>query len=101
MHQGAILRETIFNVLNVINPNPRIHVSPMAQVYGPLDQIIPVTDDSETTKVRGWFDTGIQITNIGIFWSPNQAWISRAAWTSSWQKDFSDCMVIKVDKNVL
>ena len=53
IHQGAILRETIFNVLNVINPDPRIHVSPMAQVYGPLDQIIPVTDDSETTKVRG------------------------------------------------
>ena len=53
IQQEALLRKTIFNVLNVINPDPRIHVSPMAQVYGPLDQIIPVTDDSETTKVRG------------------------------------------------
>ena len=39
----------------------------MAQVYGALDQIIPVTYDVETTKVRGLFDTVIQITNIGIF----------------------------------
>jgi hypothetical protein len=39
----------------------------MAQVYGALNQIIPVTDDVETKKVRGLFDTGIQITNIGIF----------------------------------
>ena len=67
IQQEALLRKTIFNVLNVINPNPRIHVSPMAQVYGALNQIIPVTDDVETKKVRGLFDTVIQITNIGIF----------------------------------
>jgi DNA processing protein len=53
IRQGAILRETIFDVLDVINPSLRIHVSPMAQVYGALDQIIPVTDDVEATNVRG------------------------------------------------
>ncbi len=53
IHQEAILRETIFDLSNVINPGPRIHVSPVAQGFGALDQIIPVTDDAETTKVRG------------------------------------------------
>jgi DNA processing protein len=53
IHQEAILRETIFDISNVINPGPRIHVSPVAQGFGALDQIISVTDDAETTKVRG------------------------------------------------
>ena len=53
IHQEAILRETIFDISNVINPDPRIHVSHVAQGFGVLDQIIPVTDDAETTKVRG------------------------------------------------
>ena len=53
IRQGAILTETVFDVLDVINPGPRIHVSPMAQVYGASDQINPVTDDVETTEVRG------------------------------------------------
>ena len=42
IHQEAILRETIFDISNVINPGPRIHVSPVAQGFGALGQITSI-----------------------------------------------------------